>query len=291
MSFMNFKTCPLRKLTRLAWPLVLLCVASGLAFSQTKPENAPPKVGVTATTTTMPAPAANDEKAEGIVKRAIEAQGGSAYLGIKTIIGRGYYTPYDKGISTLPQAFVDYLVFPDRERTEFRGALGLVIQTNDGDKGWTFERATRSIADMKPEQVQDFRLAMRTGTDSLLRGWWRKEGARLTYLGRREAGLAKRNEAVRVTYPDGFTVDYEIGAKDGLPAKTFYKRKNAEGEEVAEEDRFASYKAIAGIVVPFIIDHYRAGVQSSRINYDSVEFNKPVADTLFAKPVNIKAIK
>jgi len=282
---MNFKAPPLQKSTRLAWPLLLLFALSVSIFSQTPPANSPPKVEVTAQA------AANDEKAEQIVKRAIEAQGGSAYLGTKTIIGRGYYTPYDKGISTLPQAFVDYLVFPNRERTEFRGTLGLVIQTNDGDTGWTFERSTRSLADMKPEQVQDFRLAMRTSTDSLLRGWWRKEGARLTYLGRREAGLAKRNEAVRVTYPDGFTVDYEIGARDGLPAKTFYKRKNGAGEEVAEEDRFASYKAIAGLTVPFIIDHYRAGEQSSRINYDSVEFNKPVADALFAKPVSIKAIK
>ncbi len=286
---MNFKTYPLQKITWLAWPLILLGAASVSTFSQTKPENAPPKVDVTATSTL--APAANDEKAEQIVKRAIEAQGGSAYLGVKTIIGRGYYTPYDKGVSTLPQAFVDYLVFPDRERTEFRGALGLVIQTNDGDTGWTFERSTRSLADMKPEQVQDFRLAMRTSTDSLLRGWWRKEGARLTYLGRREAGLAKRNEAMRVTYPDGFTVDYEIGAKDWLPAKTFYKRKNDAGEETVEEDRFASYKAIAGVTVPFIIDHYRAGEQSHRINYDSVEFNKPLADALFAKPANIKALK
>jgi hypothetical protein len=221
----------------------------------------------------------------------VEAQGGSAFLGVRTIIGRGYYTPYEKGTSTVPQAFVDYLVFPDRERTEFRGALGLVIQTNDRDTGWTFERATRTLVDMTPEQVQNFRLAMRTSTDSLLRGWWRKEGARLTYLGRREAGLAKRNEAVRVTYPDGFTVDYEIGARDNLPAKTFYKRKTAEGEEVAEEDRYASYTAVAGLTMPFVIDHFRAGEQTSRINYNSIEFNSPIADTLFAKPANIKALK
>jgi hypothetical protein len=144
---------------------------------------------------------------------------------------------------------------------------------------------------MKPEQVQDFRLAMRTSTDSLLRGWWRKEGARLTYLGRREAGLAKRNEAVRVTYPDGFTVDYEIGARDFLPAKTFYKRKNAEGEEVAEEDRYASYTTVAGLTVPFVIDHFRGGEQTYRINYNSVEFNSAIADALFAKPTNTKTLK
>ncbi|HYP00822.1 MAG TPA: hypothetical protein VER76_11575, partial [Pyrinomonadaceae bacterium] len=157
--------------------------------------------------------------------------------------------------------------------------------------GWLYESSTQSLVDMKPEQLEDFRLAMRTSTDNLLRGWWRKEGARLTYLGRHEAGLAKRNEAVRLTYPDGFTVDYELGAKDGLPAKTFYKRKNAEGEEVTEEDRFASYQIISGLTVPFVIDHFRGGVQSSRINYNSVEFNAAIPDTLFAKPASIKAIK
>ncbi|HEX8128016.1 MAG TPA: hypothetical protein VF527_02875 [Pyrinomonadaceae bacterium] len=283
---MSSRTHFIRSLIGRALPFVVLFASAVSSFAQATPDNSPPRVE--ATTATQ---AANDEKAEQIVKRAIEAQGGSAYLNVKTIIGRGYYSQFDKGLSLPPQTFVDYLVFPDRERTEFRGARGRAIQTNDGDRGWLFESSTRSLTDMKPEQVADFRLAMRTSVDSLLRGWWRKEGARLTYLGRREAGLAKRNEAVRVTYPDGLVVDYEIGAKDWLPAKSFYKRKNAEGEEVTEEDRFASYKTINGLTVPFVIDHYRAGQQSSRINYDSVEFNMPIPDTLFAKPASIKAIK
>jgi hypothetical protein len=272
---------------RLVLPLILLCATGVTSFSQTPQDNSPPKVEVT----TAAQPAANDEKAEQIVRRALEALGGNAFLGVQTIIGRGYYTPYDKGISTVPQPFVDYLVFPDRERTEFRGPMGLFIQTNDRDTGWTYERSTRSLVDMKPQQIEDFRLVMRTSTDSLLRGWWRKEGARLTYLGRREAGLAKRNEAVRVTYPDGFTVDYEIGAKDNLPAKVLYKRKNAEGGEVLAEDRFASYTKIAGLNVPFVIDQFRGGEQTSRINYNSIEFNSPIADALFAKPTNLKALK
>ncbi|MDQ1613369.1 MAG: hypothetical protein QOG00_3300 [Pyrinomonadaceae bacterium] len=284
-------TTSFHKTARLALSLVLLCAAGVTCFAQATPANSPPKVDVQTATATATPQAANDEKAEQIVRRAVEAQGGGAYLGVKTIIGRGYFSQFDKGIFLPPLSFVDYLVFPDRERTEFRGSRGRTIQTNAGDGGWLFESSTRSIVDLKPEQVADFRLAMRTSTDNLLRGWWRKDGARLTYLGRREAGLAKRNEAVRVTYRDGFWVDYEIGAKDFLPAKTFFKRKNAEGEEVDEEDRFASYKTINGLTVPFVIDHYRAGAQSSRINYDSVEFNTAVPDTLFAKPANIKAIK
>ena len=43
--------------------------------------------------------------------------------------------------------------------------------------------------------------------------------------------------------------------------------------------------------VPFVVDHYTAGVQASRVNYESVEFNRPVPDSLFAKPADVKAVK
>jgi len=232
-----------------------------------------------------------DEKAEQILQRAIEAQGGRAYLDVRSIVSRGYYTLFQEGVTTLPRSFVDYLVYPDRERTEFRGQGARSIQVNVGDKGWIYDSATRSLVDMKPEQVKDFELAMRTSTDNILRGWWRKEGAKLAYLGRREAGLAKRNEAVRLTYPDGFAVEFEFGAKDFLPVKALYKRRNAEGDEVAQEDRFAQHLTIDGVTVPFVIDNFRAGQQTGRINFQKVEFNAPIPDSLFARPADAKALK
>lgn len=242
------------------------------------------------TATTAPAPA-NDPKAEQIVARAIAALGGNAYLSVHTLIGRGVFTPFVKGVSQLPMSFTDYLVFPDHERTEFRGGGNFVVDTFTGNTGWGFDAAARRLKDKQPAEVADFQLSLRTSLDNLLRGWWRKEGATLTYVGRREAGLAKRNETVRLTYPDGLMIEYEFGAQDNLPAKTLYKRKTAEDEEVQEEDRYARYLTTNGITLPFIIDHYRGGEQSSRIFYDSIEFNRPIPDSLFAKPANIKAIK
>ncbi len=267
--------------------LVALSVVNG-ASAQSQPGNAPPKVEVGAT-------AAADERAESVVKRAVEAVGGAAYLNVQTVVGRGNYTPYAKGVPGDLVTFLDYLVLPDRERTEFRSRGVRSIQTNVGTgadaSGWIFDGLAKSLHDMRPEQIEDFRFTMRTSLDNLLRGWWRKQGAQLSYLGRREAGLAKRNEAVRLTYPDGFTVDYEFGARDFLPAKVSYKRKDKEGNEQAEEDRFLRHMTFAGVTVPFVIDHYRAGVQTSRINYDSVEFNQPAPDSLFAKPASVKAVK
>ena len=113
---------------------------------------------------------------------------------------------------------------------------------------------------------------------------------------RREAGLARRNETVRLTYPDGFWIEYEFAAKEGVPAKIIYKRsrKNPDSgdvEETNEEDRLAKPITIDGVTAPWVIDHFTNGTQTTRINYESVQYNQALPDSLFAKPANIKAIK
>jgi hypothetical protein len=232
-----------------------------------------------------------DEKAEQVVRRAVELLGGRSFLDVRSVVSEGYFTPYVNGAATLPIKFVDYLVYPDRERTEFRGSNVRSIQTYEGQRGWVYDGMRRALNDATPAQLNDFRLAMRTSLDNLLRGWWRKGGARLSYAGRREAGLARRNDAVRLEYDDGFAVDFEFDARTGMPAKVVYRKQNSEGEEVDEEDRYAQFLSLGGVTVPFIIDHFRAGQQSSRINYQKVQFNLPVPDSLFARPADIKTLK
>jgi hypothetical protein len=241
-------------------------------------------------------PPVSTEKSEEIVKRAIEVLGGSAYLNVQSVIGRGFYTPYQDGISLVPTRFLDYIIYPDKERTEFFTNGVRTVQANTAATGWLYDGATKSLHDQKPEQIEDFKRAMRTLVDNLLRGWWRKEGGTLSYVGRREAGLARRNETVRLIYPDGFWIEYEFGAKDGLPAKVIYKRDrkipdSEETEEITEEDRLAKPVSIDGVTAAFVIDHFINGKQTSRINYETVEYNRPLAATLFAKPENIKALK
>jgi len=240
--------------------------------------------------------AASDPKAEAIVAHAIEVLGGGAYLNVRTVVGRGFFTAFQEGASQLPARFLDYISSPDRERTEFTSNGIRVIQTNSGETGWVYDGATKSLSDMKAGQIEDFKRTMRTSVENLLRGWWKKEGATLSYVGKREAGLARRNETVRLTYPDGFSIEYEFAAKEGLPAKVIYKRtrKKAdtdETEELTEEDRLAKPITIGGVTAPWVIDHFINGVQTSRINFESIEYNQAVAESLFAKPANIKSLK
>lgn len=262
--------------------LLLLALFCTLAAAQQEPPQKP-----------LPE---NTAKAEAVLNRAIEVLGGSAYLNITTVVGRGFFTAFHDGQSQIPSRFVDYISYPDKERTEFISEGIRVIQTNSGETGWLYDGATKSLADMKGKQIEDFKRSMRTSVENLLRGWWKKENAILSYAGRREAGVGRRNEAVRLTYPDGFWIEYEFAAKEGLPAKVLYKatRKKLdtdEGEEVTEEDRLAKPITIGQITAPWVIDHFTNGVQTSRVGYESVEYNTPLADSLFAKPTNIRSFK
>jgi hypothetical protein len=265
---------------------LLLCLVAFLSLAANS-QTVTPKPDSTASA---------NEKSEQIIKRAIEVLGGASYLNVRTVVGRGFFTSYHEGISQLPARFLDYISYPDRERTEFTGGGIRTIQTNVGSTGWVFDGATKNISDQQGPQIEDFKRGLRTSVENLLRGWWQKEGGKVVYVGRREAGLAKRNETVRLTYPDGFWVEYEFGAKDGMPAKIIYKRsrKNPDSgdvEETNEEDRLEKPITIDGVTAPWVIDHFVNGTQITRINYESIQYNQTLADSLFAKPDNVKSIK
>lgn len=237
--------------------------------------------------------------AEAIIKKAVQNLGGEKYLQVKTVVGRGSYyliredavlfLKQERGVSSF-QTFVDVLVFPDKERTDFKGRGTRNVQANSGNTGWTYDSDLDAVKVQNEAQVANFKLGIRTSLDNLLHGSWKGE-AELSYLGKRAATLGKRNDVLKLTYKDGFVVEFEFAADDGLPQKAIYKRVTSDGEEIKEEDRYAQFIEINGIKTAFVIDRYSNGQQSSRINYESVDFNKVIPDSIFAKPANPKDAK
>jgi hypothetical protein len=230
-----------------------------------------------------------DDKAASIVAKAIQFVGGDHYLHSTSQVGRGKFSVLRENSLVSFQSFVDVIVFPDKERTEFKSGGSKTIQTNTGKTGWFFDGDTLSIKDQTADQVANFTRGIKTSLDNLLRGNWKGEGE-LTYLGRRPATLGKRNDVIKLAYKDGFTIEFEF-ADDGTPAKAIFKHTTVNGNEVTEEDHYAQFIDIGGIKTPFIIDRFTNGAQSSRINYDSVEFNKAIPDSIFARPSNPKDLK
>jgi hypothetical protein len=232
-----------------------------------------------------------DAKAEVILSRSVTKLGGNNYTNVKTIVGRGLLAQFTDEAQNYQTTFLDILVLPGSERTEFKTSGLKTVQVNYDGKGWMFDGGPQTIRDQSPQELEGFSKSLRTSIDYLLRRNW-VGSAKLSYVGRREASLGKRNEVVKLVFSDDFVIEYEFSATDGLPMKILYKRKNmTTGEESKEEDRYAQFVEVQGVLAPFVIDHFRNGKQSSRINYQSIEFNKTISGSIFNKPVSPKEFK
>jgi len=231
-----------------------------------------------------------DEKADAVISKAVSFLGGDKYLNVTSQLGRGRFSVIRDGAVISFQAFHDVIVFPDKERTEFKSGKTRTVQTNIGGSGWIYDGDMETIKEQTEAQIESFKRGLRVSLDNLLRGSWRKE-ASLAYVGRRPSTLGRRNDVVRLTYEDGLVVEFEFAADDGAPQKAIYKRTNSEGEETVEEDRYAQFVDTGGIRSPFIIDRFTNGSHTSRINYQSVEYNGRFPDSTFAKPADLKEMK
>ena len=260
---------PIKIIYKIFCLLVLMIVVGMPVFAQNKP----------------------DEKAEAIVKKAVAKLGGDRYLQVKTLTAKGKYSQIAENQVAAYQTFTDIIVYPDKERAEFKGGGGKSVQVNTGATGWSYDGVNDVLTAQTAGQLADFKLYQRANLDNFLRGVWRGDNAKLEYAGRRQAGLGVKNDVLRLTYPDDFAVEFEF-ADDGTPQKSIYRRggENAD-EKIAEEDRYGQFVDVQGIKTPFIIDHYTGGAHVSRVNYEAVEFNKSVSDAIFVQPKNAKGLK
>jgi outer membrane lipoprotein-sorting protein len=229
-------------------------------------------------------------RAAALIRDAIKARGGDAYSNIRSVVSRGQYTPFEKGASGNPTNFVDYVVYPGRERTEFGKGDTKTIQSNSETANWVYDATQKMIRDQTEEQVRSFQQGLRYDLDNLLRTGAQQKGVKLVYLGRREAWKNTFSEAVRVDFDNGGSATLHFDSRSKLPLMIESRTVTAEGT-VNNETRFHRWVDFGGIQFPTFQDFYRDGKQSARVSFDTVSFNETLPDKLFVKPANIKEVK
>ena len=235
--------------------------------------------------------AENDSmKAATLVRDVIDKRGGDAYLKVRTVVSRGTYTPYEKGASTSPIGFVDYIAYPGRERTEFGKGDSKFIQANSEVANWVYDAKQKMIRDQTDEQVKQFQQAARYDLDNLLRLASQQSGVKLVYVGRREPWRGTFSEAVRVEFTDGGSATLHIDFRAKMVLMTEYKSV-AESGTVNNESRYYRWVDYNGIQYPTLIDSYREGKQTARVSFDTIDLNVNIPDKLFVKPANVKEVK
>lgn len=241
-------------------------------------------------TSQEPTPDPQPEKAAALIKRAIAARGGERYLNVKTVVSRGQFTPYAKGEHDLPQPFVDYIVYPTKERTEFGKGSQRFVQTNVDNTGWTYNADGKLIKKQTEEQVKSYLQGVRYDLDNVLRREWNAPGTKLVFLKLREIQPSVFSEGVRIDYSDGGSITIYFDSQTGLPLLTQFKSIGDNGPR-NDEVRFYQWISFDGINCPKIQDTYHGGVQSSRVYYESYLFNSEIPEKLFEMPANPKEVK
>ncbi len=232
---------------------------------------------------------AKAKKAKAVMAKAIGKLGGERYLNVKTLIGEGRFSLIKDGVNVSFQKFIDVIVFPNTERTDFTESGSKTVQVNTGETGWVYQEHLESFRDQKEKAIESFKKSHRNHYDYLLRRDWSDE-ATLTYVGRRRASLGKRNDVLKLTFKDGFEVEYEF-SDAGMPMKSLYNRFSSEKKPIVEETRYARFISEAGILTPFVVDRFTDGKHSFRVNYESVIYNKSISNEIFVKPANAKKLK
>lgn len=229
------------------------------------------------------------EKAEEVIAKAVAKLGGQAYLNVRNSVGEGNLSLLQGGRIGAYMTFVDVIVFPDRERTDFDERGSKTVQVNTGDTGWIYEEHIEKFGDQTQSQIDGFRRAIRTHFDQLLRGGWKGE-AELSYVGRRSSTLGKRNDVVKLEFEDGFWVEYEFD-DDGLPMKTVYTTAGPDDTLLTEENRYGRFITSGGILYPSVVDRFTNDVHIFRATYESMEFNRRIPEGIFVKPDDPKKLR
>ncbi|HUK90912.1 MAG TPA: hypothetical protein VLZ81_10970 [Blastocatellia bacterium] len=230
------------------------------------------------------------EKAAALIKASIGARGGDKYMNVQTVVSRGQYTPFVKGKTTVPQRFVDYIVYPDKERVEFGSGDQKRVETNVGNTGWAYSGESRLIRDQKDDEIKLYVQLNRYDIDAIIRHGWHDQDAKLAYIPRKEVWAQTFAEGVKVDFSDGGSETIYFDRQTKLPLVNEYKIVTEDGTK-KDSVRYYQWMDFDGVKFAHIQDAYSDNVQIARTYFESIRVNESVPEKLFAKPANAKEVK
>jgi len=234
----------------------------------------------------------NVQRGAELVKQAVQARGGERFLNFTNIVSTGIFTQFQKGMSQIPRQFVDWIVYPDKERTDFgKGKKkNRNIQVNVGKAGWVYDGDAETLKDQTDKQIEEYLESVDFDIDRLLRAAAKGDGVEVGFAGREETRPGERADAVAIRFKSDQTAYLLLDSQTHLPLSLSYE-KTEDGGLVKHETRYNQYVDYDGVKFPNIVDFFRDNVQTGRVNIESIKLNTQISDEVFTKPANAKTVK
>ena len=226
-------------------------------------------------------PEQSEAKARELVKQAVEALGGSAYLGVKDVTCTGRLSSFDhSGDVTGFGKFIDYTQPPDKERQENLPKRN-IISVFSGDKGWDLDRG--GVSEAPQSDLADYKEDVQKDLDNILRHRVHEQGITLRYAGPDVVDL-KQAQWIELVDSDDRTIRIAFADNTHLPIRKTVETRNPRTRfKTTEIEYYSNYHPLDGVQTPFQITRERNGIKVYQVFFDICHYNTSVSDALFTK--------
>jgi hypothetical protein len=129
-----------------------------------------------------------ETKARDLLKKAIEAMGGEAYLNIQDVQRTGKFYQFSKDDLRGASPFQSFDKFPLKQRFEM-GKKAEIVNINDGDDAWKIEY--KVVKNQSPEEINLYKAGLKHSLDHILRERINEPDMKFRYLGKSRIDLAR----------------------------------------------------------------------------------------------------
>lgn len=214
-----------------------------------------------------------------LLDQAIEALGGSAFLGVQEIHATGRFFSFKHGELTGGDIFADYIKFPDKERTEFGREKRKSIKINKGNEGWTIEG--KEVEPQPVAETEEFLAGFKTSFDYVMRFVITDPKTTIQNLGSEIIDF-KRTDIVELRDSRKNRIVFYIDRDTRLPVKMQVRRVD---ESELREEHYANWHKFQGVMTPLFVSRFTGGLKTMEIRVETAAYNSRLPESLFTPAV------
>jgi hypothetical protein len=213
-----------------------------------------------------------------VIDKMIDALGGQTFVDVDEIHMTGRVYTFTRGELSGTDTFVDYIKFPDMERTEIGTSKNKTITINRGKEGSKVE-GRKDPEQQTPGEVDQFVKAFQTSFDYVLRFVVQDRRTTIQNLPT-EIIRFKRTDVVELRDSAKNRIRFYIDRETHLPLKMQVRRSD---DSKLREEEYANWHKFQGVMTPLFVSRYTDGVKTMELRAEAVTYDSGLPETLFTQ--------
>jgi hypothetical protein len=214
-----------------------------------------------------------------ILDQMLQALGGDAFLEVKEIHTTGRFFAFTRGELSGGDTFVDYIKFPDMERTEFGKDRDKSVTINRGMEGWRIE-GRKDPEPQSPGQTKEFLSDFKTSFDYVLRFVVHHPQTTVQVLASEIIDF-KRTDVLELRDTTKNRIRFFVDRNTRLPVKMQVRKAD---ESSVREELFGNWHRFQEVMTPLFVARFKDSIKTMEIRAETVNYNSGLSDNLFAPP-------